>query len=99
MKESRAELEKVSGLLDSALWKNAQALKSKPAEVEDATNLLNATRSAFKHQAVNHASALTLLHARNRTELLDTVSLIFRQGTEIEKCNREVLPLTGPRSR
>lgn len=76
------ELEKISGLLDSALWRNAQASRTKPAEVEEATNLLSATRSCFRHTALDHTSALTLLQARKRTELLSTVSakLVFVEG-------------------
>lgn len=79
------ELDKISNLLDSALLRNAQVNRTKPSEVEEATNLLSATRSGFRHTALDYTNALTLLQARKRNELLSTVIQIFHPQTLYNK--------------
>ena len=46
---------KISNDLDSALNKNASASKSRPAEVEDGSNLLTATKSCFRYGTLGQA--------------------------------------------
>ena len=48
MKETRGYFNKISNDLDSALTKNAAVSKSRPSDLEDASNLLTATRSCFR---------------------------------------------------
>ena len=48
MKETRGYFNKISNDLDSALTKNATVSKSRPSDLEDASNLLTATRSCFR---------------------------------------------------
>jgi Arf-GAP/coiled-coil/ANK repeat/PH domain-containing protein len=50
----RSYFNKISGDLDSALIKNAAVSKSKPAEVEDAKNLLMATQSCFRYTGLDY---------------------------------------------
>ena len=75
MKESHAEFDKISNLLDSALSRNSQATKSKPAEMEEAQNLLSATQSCFRHTALDHVYSISLIQAKKRHEILGTVSI------------------------
>lgn len=72
-KESRHHLEKISGDLDAALTRNSQVPKSRPAEAEDSQNILSATRSCFRHTALDHVRVLSLLQTRKRHEVLGTV--------------------------
>ncbi|KAJ1526936.1 hypothetical protein ONE63_008484 [Megalurothrips usitatus] len=89
-KESRHYLEKISGDLDGALTRNAQVPKSRPAEAEEAQNILSATRSCFRHTALDHVRVLSLLQARKRHEVLGTLlsymhawSTFFHQGSDL----------------
>lgn len=72
-KESRHYLEKISGDLDGALTRNSQIPKSRPVEAEEAQNILSATRSCFRHTALDHVRVLSLLQTRKRHEVLGTV--------------------------
>ncbi|KAK3930262.1 Arf-GAP with coiled-coil, ANK repeat and PH domain-containing protein 2 [Frankliniella fusca] len=89
-KESRNYLEKISGDLDGALSRNAQIPKSRPVEAEEAQNILSATRSCFRHTALDHVRVLSLLQARKRQEVLGTLlsymhawSTFFHQGSDL----------------
>lgn len=89
-KESRHYLEKISGDLDGALSRNAQIPKSRPLEAEEAQNILSATRSCFRHTALDHVRVLSLLQARKRQEVLGTLlsymhawSTFFHQGSDL----------------
>lgn len=89
-KDSRHYLEKISGDLDGALLKNAQVPKSKLNEAEETQNILKATRSAFRHTALDHVRELSLLQARKRHEVLGTLlsymhawSTFFHQGSDL----------------
>lgn len=73
VKESRYYFERISGDLDIALNRNSQVPKSRPAEYEEASNILSATRSCFRHTALDHIHALTMLQARKRHEILGTL--------------------------
>lgn len=74
VRESRHYFEKISVDLDSALSRNSQAPRSRPAEAEEAQNLLCATRSCFRHTALDHVYCLSVLQAKKKPEVLGTVS-------------------------
>lgn len=76
--ESKHYFNKVSADLDLALQKNSAASKTKPLEIEDACNLLTATRTCFRHTALDHLHTITLLQNKKRHLLLSTVSFLFR---------------------
>jgi Arf-GAP/coiled-coil/ANK repeat/PH domain-containing protein len=57
------------------LSRNSQAPRSRPAEAEEAQNLLCATRSCFRHTALDHVYCLSVLQAKKKPEVLGTVSL------------------------
>lgn len=70
-------MEKISGDLDGALTRNSQVPKSRPVEAEESQNILSATRSCFRHTALDHVRVLSLLQARKRHEVLGTVSKVI----------------------
>lgn len=47
--------------------------KSRPLEYEETSNILSATRSCFRHTALDYVHALTMLQARRRHEILGTL--------------------------
>ncbi|KAK6617749.1 hypothetical protein RUM43_013977 [Polyplax serrata] len=89
-KESHVEFEKISSLFDSALSRNSQATKSKPTEMEEAQNLLSATRSCFRHTALDHVCTISITQTKKRHEILGTLlsymqacSTFFHQGSDL----------------
>ncbi|XP_047029979.1 arf-GAP with coiled-coil, ANK repeat and PH domain-containing protein 2 [Helicoverpa zea] len=72
VKESKNHFEKISNDLDTALNRNSQVSRHKCAEVEEVMNLLLATRSCFRHTALDHVQKITMLQARKRHEILAT---------------------------
>jgi len=74
VRESRHYFEKISVDLDGALTRNSQVPRSRPAEAEEAQNLLCATRSCFRHTALDHVFCLSVLQAKKKPEILGTVS-------------------------
>ncbi|XP_071557188.1 arf-GAP with coiled-coil, ANK repeat and PH domain-containing protein 2 [Temnothorax nylanderi] len=72
-KETRHYFERISGDLDIALNRNSQVPKSRPVEYEEASNILSATRSCFRHTALDYVHALTMLQAHKRHEILGTL--------------------------
>lgn len=90
MKESRHYFEKISADLDVALNRNSQVPKTRPAEYEETSNILSATRSCFRHTALDYIHALTMLQARRRHEILGTLLsymhacfTYYHQGTDL----------------
>lgn len=73
-RESRHYFEKISGDLDIALQRNSQAPKSRPLETEETNNLLAATRTCFRHTALDHVHCITMLQAHKCQEIVSTVS-------------------------
>ncbi|KAG7188432.1 hypothetical protein KM043_008078 [Ampulex compressa] len=73
VKESRHYFEKISADLDVALNRNSQVPKSRPTEYEETSNILSATRSCFRHTALDYIHVLTMLQARKRHEILGTL--------------------------
>ncbi|XP_026734488.1 arf-GAP with coiled-coil, ANK repeat and PH domain-containing protein 2 [Trichoplusia ni] len=72
VKESKNHFEKISNDLDTALNRNSQVSRHKLVEVEEVMNLLLATRSCFRHTALDHVQKITMLQARKRHEILAT---------------------------
>ena len=54
MKDTKHYFTKISSELDSALLKNAGVSRSRPADVDDASNLLTATQSCFRYTALGY---------------------------------------------
>ena len=77
MKESRHYFEKISTDLDGALLRNSQIQKSRTAEAEDMQNVLAATRSCFRHTALDYVHSISLVQAKKRHEVLSTVSVVM----------------------
>ncbi|XP_050666128.1 arf-GAP with coiled-coil, ANK repeat and PH domain-containing protein 2 [Leptidea sinapis] len=72
VKESKHHFEKISNDLDIALIRNSQVSRHKSLDVEEVMNLLLATRSCFRHTALDHVQKITMLQARKRHEILAT---------------------------
>ncbi|XP_045486920.1 arf-GAP with coiled-coil, ANK repeat and PH domain-containing protein 2 [Pieris rapae] len=72
VKESKHHFEKISNDLDIALIRNSQVSRHKATDVEEVVNLLLATRSCFRHTALDHVQKITMLQARKRHEILAT---------------------------
>uniref|UniRef100_A0A4W5NI41 Arf-GAP with coiled-coil, ANK repeat and PH domain-containing protein n=1 Tax=Hucho hucho TaxID=62062 RepID=A0A4W5NI41_9TELE len=60
-KESKKQFDKVSEEKEAALTKNAQAPRNKQHEVEEATNILTATRKCFRHIVLDYVLQLDQL--------------------------------------
>ncbi|XP_061539147.1 arf-GAP with coiled-coil, ANK repeat and PH domain-containing protein 2-like isoform X4 [Phycodurus eques] len=60
-KEAKKQFDKVSEEKDAALIKNAQAPRNKQHEVEEATNILTATRKCFRHIVLDYVLQLDQL--------------------------------------
>merc|ERR1712013_710782 len=58
MKETKGYFNKISNDLDSALTKNAAVSKSRPSDLEDASNLLTATRSCFRYTGMDYVKKM-----------------------------------------
>jgi len=92
MKETKGYFNKISNDLDSALSKNAAASKSRPGELEDASNLLTATRSCFRYTGMDYVYQISMLQDRKRHVVLDSMASFmnafnayFHQGAEVFK--------------
>ncbi|XP_013144075.1 PREDICTED: arf-GAP with coiled-coil, ANK repeat and PH domain-containing protein 2 isoform X2 [Papilio polytes] len=72
VKESKHHFDKISNDLDIALIRNSQVSRNKSSDVEETVNLLLATRSCFRHTALDHVQKITMLQARKRHEILAT---------------------------
>ncbi|CAH0715669.1 unnamed protein product, partial [Brenthis ino] len=72
VKESKHHFDKISNDLDIALNRNSQVSRHKPMDVEEVVNLLLATRSCFRHTALDHVQKITMLQVRRRHEILAT---------------------------
>lgn len=62
-KDGKKQFEKVSEEKENALAKNAQAPRNKQHEVEEATNILTATRKCFRHIALDYVLQVSLAGA------------------------------------
>ncbi|XP_065200219.1 arf-GAP with coiled-coil, ANK repeat and PH domain-containing protein 2 [Planococcus citri] len=77
-KESHHHFEKVSSDYDSSLLRNAQASKSRPQEVEEIDNVLAASRTCFRHTALDHVRSVTMLNMKKKPELMAALSSYLR---------------------
>lgn len=90
MKETKGYFNKISNDLDSALSKNAAASKSRPADIEDASNLLTATRSCFRYTGLDYAFQISMLQARKKHAVIESLAgfvsahaIFFQQGHQL----------------
>lgn len=60
-KEAKKQFDKVSEEKEAALIKNAQAPRNKQHEVEEATNILTATRKCFRHIVLDYVLQVQIL--------------------------------------
>ena len=75
MKDTRGYFNKISSDLDSSLNKNSAVSKSKPNEIEECTNLLQATQSCFRYTALDY-----VYQVRNQ------ICTYLTKGQLISKC-------------
>lgn len=74
-KEAKKQFDKVSEEKEAALNKNAQAPRNKQHEVEEATNILTATRKCFRHIVLDY-----VLQVQIQDQLtLEILNLTFRE--------------------
>jgi len=90
MRETKGYFNKISNDLDSALNKNASASKSRPAEVEDASNLLTATKSCFRYTGMDYVYQISMLQSKKRHVTLEAIGNLvkafdsyFKQGMSL----------------
>ncbi|GBP47546.1 Arf-GAP with coiled-coil, ANK repeat and PH domain-containing protein 2 [Eumeta japonica] len=81
VKESKHYFEKISNDLDLALNRNSQVSRNKQNEVEEVVNLLSATRSCFRHTALDYVHIITMLQARKRHEILATITILYHSSS------------------
>ncbi|XP_041695929.1 arf-GAP with coiled-coil, ANK repeat and PH domain-containing protein 2 isoform X2 [Coregonus clupeaformis] len=72
-KEAKKQFDKVSEEKDAALTKNAQAPRNKQHEVEEATNILTATRKCFRHIVLDYVLQINVLQSKRRSEILKSM--------------------------
>uniref|UniRef100_A0A8C7QIX7 Arf-GAP with coiled-coil, ANK repeat and PH domain-containing protein n=1 Tax=Oncorhynchus mykiss TaxID=8022 RepID=A0A8C7QIX7_ONCMY len=72
-KETKKHFDRVREDLEIAQVKNAQAPRSKPHEVEEATGTLSITRKCFRHLALDYVLQINVLQAKKKFEILDAM--------------------------
>lgn len=77
MRETKGYFNKISNDLDSALSKNAATSRSRPAELEDASNLLTATKSCFRYTGMDYVYQISMLQSRKRYIVLDSLGNVY----------------------
>ncbi|CAD7077861.1 unnamed protein product [Hermetia illucens] len=92
VKDYKSHFAKVSESLDNALVRNAQASKNRPQEVTEAVNILSATKSCFRHTALDYVNFITMLQAKKVPSILSTLldyyqacGTYYHQGSDL--CN------------
>ncbi|KAL5285293.1 ACAP2 family protein [Megaselia abdita] len=92
VKDYRGHFLKVSENFDNALIKNSQANKGRQQEVQEAANILSATKSCFQHTALDYVNYITLVQARKVPSILSTLldyyqacGTYYHQGSDL--CN------------
>lgn len=95
-KDAKKQFEKVSEEKENALVKNAQVQRNKQHEVEEATNILTATRKCFRHIALDYVLQVRtaikvtfqnhLLHMVRDVSftMLEVVFVSFLEAVEIQ---------------
>ncbi|XP_064008960.1 arf-GAP with coiled-coil, ANK repeat and PH domain-containing protein 2 isoform X1 [Pogoniulus pusillus] len=89
-KDAKKQFEKVSEEKENALVKNAQVQRNKQHEVEEATNILTATRKCFRHIALDYVLQINVLQSKRRAEILKSMLsfmyahlVFFHQGYDL----------------
>nr|KAF6377047.1 ArfGAP with coiled-coil, ankyrin repeat and PH domains 2 [Myotis myotis] len=77
-KDAKKQFEKVSEEKENALVKNAQVQRNKQHEVEEATNILTATRKCFRHIALDYVLQINVLQSKRRSEILKSVRYLLK---------------------
>ncbi|XP_044277079.1 arf-GAP with coiled-coil, ANK repeat and PH domain-containing protein 2 isoform X1 [Varanus komodoensis] len=72
-KDAKKQFEKVSEEKENALAKNAQVPRTKQHEVEEAANILTATRKCFRHIALDYVLQINVLQSKRRSEILKSM--------------------------
>lgn len=72
-KDAKKQFEKVSEEKENALVKNAQVQRNRQHEVEEATNILTATRKCFRHIALDYVLQINVLQSKRRSEILKSM--------------------------
>ncbi|XP_072897283.1 arf-GAP with coiled-coil, ANK repeat and PH domain-containing protein 2-like isoform X1 [Hemitrygon akajei] len=72
-KEAKKQFDKVSEEKENALVKNAQVQRNKQHEVEEATNILTATRKCFRHIALDYVLQINVLQSKRRSEIIKSM--------------------------
>ncbi|XP_077343588.1 arf-GAP with coiled-coil, ANK repeat and PH domain-containing protein 2 isoform X2 [Lithobates pipiens] len=72
-KDAKKQFDKVSEEKENALAKNAQVQRTKQHEVEEATNILTATRKCFRHIALDYVLQINVLQSKKRSEILKSM--------------------------
>ncbi|XP_056421351.1 arf-GAP with coiled-coil, ANK repeat and PH domain-containing protein 2 isoform X5 [Hyla sarda] len=72
-KDAKKQFDKVSEEKENALAKNAQVQRTKQHEVEEATNILTATRKCFRHIALDYVLQINVLQSKRRSEILKSM--------------------------
>ncbi|XP_039454766.1 arf-GAP with coiled-coil, ANK repeat and PH domain-containing protein 2 isoform X3 [Oreochromis aureus] len=72
-KEAKKQFDKVSEEKETALSKNAAAPRNKQHEVEEATNILTATRKCFRHIVLDYVLQINVLQSKRRSEILKSM--------------------------
>ncbi|XP_073531144.1 arf-GAP with coiled-coil, ANK repeat and PH domain-containing protein 2 isoform X2 [Phyllobates terribilis] len=72
-KDAKKQFDKVSEEKENALAKNAQMPRTKQHEVEEATNILTATRKCFRHIALDYVLQINVLQSKRRSEILKSM--------------------------
>ena len=88
MKDTRGYFNKISSDLDSSLNKNSAVSKSKPNEIEECTNLLQATQSCFRYTALDYVYQVRnqiLIH----TKLVTTYEVFDCEPPALQSYNQQ----------
>ncbi|XP_061095252.1 arf-GAP with coiled-coil, ANK repeat and PH domain-containing protein 2-like isoform X2 [Conger conger] len=72
-KEAKKQFDKVSEEKEAALAKNAQAPRNKLHEVEEASTILTATRTCFRHIVLDYVLQINVLQSKRRSEILKSM--------------------------
>ncbi|KAM9344000.1 LOW QUALITY PROTEIN: arf-GAP with coiled-coil, ANK repeat and PH domain-containing protein 3 [Pholidichthys leucotaenia] len=72
-KETKKHFDRVREDMEIAQVKNAQAPRTKPHEVEEATSTLSITRKCFRHLALDYVLQINVLQAKKKFEILDAM--------------------------
>ncbi|KAG9330050.1 hypothetical protein JZ751_027355 [Albula glossodonta] len=72
-KETKKQFDKASEEKEAALTKNAQVPRNKQHEVEEATNILTATRKCFRHITLDYVLQINVLQSKRRFEILKSM--------------------------